>query len=374
MQKIKLRPLRLVRVGTAKLGLGQTGKQTTIVHANELKDEMNIESGTTDQDMSASEPTVPPVAPEISAGEAGAQTLLKRTPASYLFNQVYGFWFFISWFLLTVVITHEVSAEQYGVFAVALTAYNTILYIVAFGLEDATTTYVPRIFAEYGQGAAAQLIRRLLGIRMLVLLVSVSVILFGMPVIASLFSMIPLKEVNSIGITLRDPQLLAHITPIGVYIFGSSVGSLLTAVCAALMRMRLVLIISGLTQLGLLCLGFVVLKLGWGINGMLWLFAISSLFNALAFAIWLAPFLFTRNAGFRQPLTPLLKLGISAWLTNLVTGALLKQVSIILLGLFAISLVDIGYFNLSFQLADAANLLLVAGFGGRFGIGGGLCW
>ena len=64
---------------------------------------------------------------------------------------------------------------------------------------------------------------------------------------------------------------------------------------------------------------------------------------------------------------PIAQLGISAWLTNLVTGALLKQVSIILLGYFAVSITAIGYFNLSFQLGHAASLLLVTGFGGVAG-------
>ena len=59
-----------------------------------------------------------------------------------------------------------------------------------------------------------------------------------------------------------------------------------------------------------------------------------------------------------------LRLSFSAWLTNLASGALLKQISIILLGIYLISFTDIGYFNLSFQLADSANVLLVGGFAG----------
>src|SRR5437868_13951530 len=55
---------------------------------------------------------------------------------------------------------------------------------------------------------------------------------------------------------------------------------------------------------------------------------------------------------------------MSAWLNNLVSGELLKQISIILLGYFAVSLAQIAFFNLSFQLAHAASLLLVSGFGG----------
>src|SRR5438067_3293259 len=132
------------------------------------------------------------------------------------------------------------------------------------------------------------------------------------------------------------------------------------------MRMRFVFVVGGLTQLALLVLSFFVLQLGWGTNGVLWLFAICSLFNAAAFLFWLTPFLFERERPqtYVQAMKPVVQLGISAWLTNLVTGALLKQVSIILLGVFLVSIVQIGYFNLSFQLAHAASLLLVSGFGG----------
>lgn len=304
---------------------------------------------------------------ELPAGEAGAQHLLKRTPHSYLFNQLYQFWFFISWFLLTVIITHEVSGNEYGFFAVAMTAYNTILYIIAFGLEDATTTYLPRIYAEHGLAAAAAFVRRLLGVRMVILLLSVGILVFGLPLLAYLAGRIPTNTTQQIASSLHDPELISHIIPIGIYVFGSSVASLLTAVYAGIMRMRVVLVIGSLTQIGLLALGFLVLKFGWGINGMLWLLAISSLISAGAYAFIQAPLLLTRGAKYHQPMIPVVKLGISAWLTNLVTGALLKQASIIMLGIFAISLTEIGYFNLSFQLADSANLLLVAGFGGVAG-------
>ncbi|MDQ6643896.1 MAG: hypothetical protein M3Y76_05560, partial [Chloroflexota bacterium] len=82
--------------------------------------------------------------------EEEARHLLKRTPGSYLLNQVYGLWVFGSLFLLTVLVTRRLSVAEYGVFAVSLAAFNTIAYIVALGLEDATTTFVPRVFAEHG--------------------------------------------------------------------------------------------------------------------------------------------------------------------------------------------------------------------------------
>jgi len=308
-----------------------------------------------------------PPGADMPLGEIEARQLLKRTPGSYLLNQAYNLWFFVSSFLLTVIITRKLSTDQYGVYAIALSAFNTIAYIVALGLEDATTTFVPRVFSEHGKAAAAALIRRLLAFRLAILVLSVGIMLFALPALAMLIAIIPLQIAANTAAGLRDPNLLAHITPIAVYVLGNGIASLITAVCAALMRMRVVFVVGSLTQLLILVMAWIGLQLGWGVDGMLWLAALGSVFNALVFVFWLTPILFVRGASYHQPLKPILRLGVSAWLTNLAQGALLKQVSIILLGFFAVSIVQIGYFNLSFQLAHAANLLLVSGFGGVAG-------
>ena len=95
---------------------------------------------------------------QMPDSEVEAQHLLKRTPNSYVLNQVYGLWFYVSWFFLTVIITRKISTNDYGTFAIALAVFNTIAYIVALGLEDAATTYIPKILSEHGQAAAASLI------------------------------------------------------------------------------------------------------------------------------------------------------------------------------------------------------------------------
>jgi O-antigen/teichoic acid export membrane protein len=308
-----------------------------------------------------------PPGADTPPGEIEARQLLKRTPGSYLLNQAYSLWFFASMFLLTVIITRKLSTDQYGVYAIALSAFNTIAYIVALGLEDATTTFVPRVFSEHGKAAAAMLIRRLLVFRLAILALSVGIMLFALPALAMLIAIIPLQGAANTAAGLRDPNLLAHITPIAVYVLGNGIASLITAVCAALMRMRVVFVVGSVTQLLILVVAWIGLQLGWGVDGMLWLLALASVFNALILVFWLAPILFVRRASYHQPLKPILRLGVSAWLTNLAQGALLKQISIILLAYFAISIVQIGYFNLSFQLAHAANLLLVSGFGGVAG-------
>jgi O-antigen/teichoic acid export membrane protein len=359
MQKTSLRPLRLISMNADKLDKQRLEEQNEWVNNK-------IDSRGLLQPLTSNSQQIQPGSSlvEISHSEQEARLLLKRTPSSYLLNQGYGLWVFISLFLITVIVTRKLSVAEYGVYAIAMAAFNTIAYIVAFGLEDATTTFVPRVFAEHGKASAAALMRRVLYLRFAILLLSLVIMLFALPILAAIIAAIPINGSLSVAAGLRDPTLLSHITPITVYVLGNGISGLSTAICASLMRMRFVFIVGSITQLFLLGLSFVVLQLGWGINGILWLFAIGSLVNALAFIIWLAPIIFARGATYIQPLKPVVQLGFSAWLTNLVSGALLKQVSIILLGYFAVSIIQIGYFNLSFQLAHAASLLLVSGFGG----------
>lgn len=299
-----------------------------------------------------------------SQQHTGALRLLKRAPTSYLFNQAYSFWFYVSSFLFTILITREVRTEQYGIYAVIQTMINTITYIVALGLEDATTTFIPRILAENGKAEAAQLARRIVGIRFLILGVSIAIITFGLPLLATGIALLPVAGAKSISTGLQNPILVTYNIPIILYVFGSGIGNALTALCSAQLRTQIVLAVGGFTQIILLIASFALLSLGWGITGILWLQALLAIGNALAFVIWQMPFLFSPKTNFKPPMKAVLRLSFSAWLTNLASGALLKQISVILLGIYLISFTDIGYFNLSFQLADSANVLLVGGFSG----------
>lgn len=365
MQKPAFRPLRLVSMNVHNNNVSDKTDSQALEGKGESVGERENASGVAQPAVNMME-EMKAVTPReaMPQGEEEARLLLKRTPNSYLLNQLYGLWVFISLFLVTIVVTRKLTVAEYGVYAVAMAAFNTIAYIVALGLEDAMTTYLPRVFSEHGRAAGASLIRRLLLLRSLILAASLAIMLLAMPTLAFLIALIPINGAAQVAAGLRDPTLLSHIAPIAFYVLGNGITSLITAVCASLMRMRLVFIVGGLAQCVLLVMCFVVLQLGLGTNGVLWLFAAISLLTAVAFLIWLLPLLFARGATYIQPLKPVIHLGISAWLTNLVSGALLKQTLIILLGFFAVSIIEIGYFNLSAQLAHAASLLLVSGFGG----------
>ncbi|MBA2682488.1 MAG: polysaccharide biosynthesis C-terminal domain-containing protein, partial [Ktedonobacteraceae bacterium] len=224
-----------------------------------------------------------------------------------------------------------------------------------------------RILAEHGEAGAAKLTRYLLEIRLLVLILGTSLILFGLPGLAALLASLPIPGATQAAKNLADPTLLSYSTPLAVYVLGTGITNLLSALCTARLRVQIVLVIGGLLQLALLSIGFFLLQRGWGVYSVIWMQAIGSLVSAVAFAVWQAPFLLKIGSDYRPPLKAIVNVGLSAWVTNIASGALLKQISITLLGIFAVSLTQIGYFNLSFQLADAANTLLISGF---IGVGG----
>ncbi len=234
MQKLPLRPLRLVGYSTQQLDNAQIEE-----HNDHVEHKTNTRGLTTSAPLLDTIQQIQPGSPDaaIAEAESEARLLLKRTPGSYLLNQVYGLWVFGSLFLMTVIITRKLSVAEYGVYAVAMAAFNTIAYIVALGLEDATTTYIPRIFAEHGKAAAAAFIRRLLFLRFAILVGSGSIMLFAMPLLAAVIAAIPLSGTAGVAAGLRAPALLSHITPIAVYVLGNGFSSLITAVCASLVSL-----------------------------------------------------------------------------------------------------------------------------------------
>lgn len=297
---------------------------------------------------------------------ASAERLVRRAPMGFLWNQLFQLWLFGSGLLLMLVVARAVTKEQYGAFSYALTAFNTALYIAAFGLEEAATIWVPRALAEQGRGQASSVIRRLLGIRLLFLLVVCASILFLLPVAPAWLNHLPFPGANRLAVTLDNQAIQQHLPALACYVSGIGVVNLLFSVFTALLRTRVTLVISGLSQAGNLALAWLLLRLGWGVDGALWALGIVAWLTAAAYLFWLAPLLFVRRP--REPISlrPALRLSAAAWLTNLANGALVKQVAVWLLLFYlgSVALAQVGFFSLAFQLGHSAGLLLIAGLSG----------
>lgn len=304
------------------------------------------------------------VAEESSTASPEAERLLRRAPMAYLWNQLGSMWLYFASFLLTLVAARTLGQEHYGVFALALTLYNTAVYIGALGLEDAATVYVPRAVAEHGLAGAARLIRRLLIARALgVALVCVALYWVSPPLVAWL-DRAGFPGAGFLAVSLRLPDFGNLAVPLVAYIAGTGLLNLLTTIFTALLRTRLTFVVGGLAQAANVLLVLLVGSLNLGVPGLVASLALVAWITAVVYFLLLWPLLRGERRPDPQPLAPVLRLGAVAWLTNLVGGALLKQAAISLLQYAAVSLVSIGYFNLAFQSTHAAALLLIAGLGG----------
>jgi len=300
--------------------------------------------------------------------QASAEALVRRAPMSFLWNQLFQLWLFGSGLLLMLVVARGVSKEQYGAFQIALTAFNTALYLAAFGLEEAATIWVPRALTEKGRAQASSVIRRLLRTRLLFLAVVCAGILLLLPRASGWLMQLPLPGAHNLANTLANQAIQEHLAPLALYVSGIGVVNLLFFVFTALLRTRVTLVISGVSQAANLGLAWLFLRLGWGVDGALWALGIVAWLTAFAYCFWLAPVLFVRRPSRPLSLRPALRLGLAAWLTNLANGALLKQIAVWLILFYAASAalgdVQVGFFSLAFQLGHSAGLLLIAGLSG----------
>jgi|GEM_PF-465817 len=296
---------------------------------------------------------------------AEAEDLIRRAPMAYVWNQVGSLLMFGSSFLFTILVTHGLSTRQYGSLGDALTIFNTVVYLAAFGLEDATTVFIPRTLGNLGRAAASTVIRRVLVTRSLFIIAACAGLIWGIPALASGMSMVHQPWADAVSRALNVPGLDYLAPAVAAYVAGTGMMTLLASIFTALLRTRLTFFVGILQQAGILTGAYVMLHTGHDIIGVIWASAGATWLAALAYFVLLTPF--WRRSGPRQPapsFVPVLQMGWTAWLTNLVSGALLKQVAITLLQAFAVSIAVQGFFNLAFQLSHAAAFLLIAGLGG----------
>jgi O-antigen/teichoic acid export membrane protein len=302
-----------------------------------------------------------PAATDTQAGSE-ARALLNRAPSGYLWNQAYSLLVFGLNFVLSVVIARGLGAAGYGVYSILSSIVSVLLLLFAFGMEDAASVFVPRLLARDGQAGAATLIRRLLVARALIVLGIGALLALGLPLVA-----LPAQEAG-----LAPAGFAQSVTGyaglrsllLGGYLAGSAIVALQGAFFASVLKTRATLIIGGLAQALGVPLTLALLRLGYGVDGIFAAQVVVTWAAAVAFLIVLRPYL--TGAGGRVGFEggQVRSLMVSAWLTNVTNGALGKQMDIMLMSVFAVSYVAIGYYNLAYQIVSIVAVLLISGLGG----------
>ncbi|MFI5274870.1 MAG: hypothetical protein ACHQ4H_17705, partial [Ktedonobacterales bacterium] len=219
-----------------------------------------------------------------------------------------------------------------------------------------------------GRAATGALLRRILLTRALAVLLVCAALYFITPPLTAWLRGLGLPGALSLIAALHVPSFNALALPLVLYVAGTGMMNILGALFTALLRTRLTLVVGGLAQVGNVAGVYIAARLGYGVAGVIWALGLVTWAAAAVYLVLLLPLLRAKDAAVPSSeataFTPVLRLGATAWLTNLISGALLKQSAVSLMQYFFVAAASIGFFNLAFQLSHAAAFLLIAGLGG----------
>lgn len=297
-----------------------------------------------------------------------SQSLVRRAPSGFLWNQAFSLWLYISLLLYELVVRRSLPLHETGIWDLASTAANLGIYVASLGLTSAAAVYIPRALAEGGPGEAMAVAVRLVVIRLGAVVVVAAAILWGLPALAALLAQIGIPGMSSLSQSLNDPVLMQHRLVIAASVVGTGMANLMAALLTAVLRTLTVFIVGGLAQLATVVLAYVFIRpLGGGADGALSALVLPSAAAAVVYAFVLSrvlsgtgPAVSTARGKFTGPM---LKLGIASWLADLANSAFFKPLVLYQLA-FTVSLAEIPLFASVFQLGHAAALLLLTGLSG----------
>lgn len=309
----------------------------------------------------------PPFAVSVDArepiSESGKQ-LIRRAPGGYLWNQAGALWLFISLLLFEVVVRRSLPQAQTNVFDLISTEANLGFYIASLGLTNAGTVYLPRALAEGGPGQAMALAIRLVLLRVVMVLLVGTAIVFALPPLAGAAAASGWPLAGGLIHSFVVRALLQHRLAIAAYVVGVGGTTMLSALLIALVRTRVVFIFAGLSQLAQLVLAYVFIRVtGQGVDGALLAQAAPAPVTMLIFAYALWRVLKARpDRSGGTFLAPAMKLGVASWLADLPNSSLVQPVA---LGqLSAVAPTQLLFFKSTYQMGDAGAQFFTSGLGG----------
>jgi O-antigen/teichoic acid export membrane protein/2-polyprenyl-3-methyl-5-hydroxy-6-metoxy-1,4-benzoquinol methylase len=274
-------------------------------------------------------------------------TNLKRTATGFFWNQVGRTAEYILIFLFSALIARKLGAETNGIYASIMSVVYLLMTFSSFGLETVVASNFPKSFKDLT--SAGGTFKSLLIFRIcLSIVVSIAFILLRKSIIQVLH--VP-------------PTAFDYFFIIAFYFILRNITSLFTATLIAFFETRLVSIISFFIRLVELITAFVLISTGFGLYWIFLLITATSLLQIVLFSITAKSLLFSSTTE-TNPSRPLISLGGKFWLNSILEFLLGKQADILLLGIFMISLKDIGYFDVAFGFSQTINLGLTMGFYG----------
>lgn len=274
-------------------------------------------------------------------------TKLKRIASGFFWNQIGRSLEYFLIFLFSALIARKLGAEINGIYAMVLSIVYFLFVISSLGLETAISSTFPKLFGE-NISAASSAFRKLLIFRIL------SALAIGFIFYLSRYKVLELINISS--------AVFDFILVVLFYFVLRSIISLFVSFLTAFFQTRTTSFISVAIRVAELVAGFLLIQSGYGLNWIFLLLTTTSLIQIGILSFILRKELFSNSENIS--VQSIITLGGKFWLNSSLEFLFGKQTIIILLGLFSVSLTNIGFFDVAYSFTQVLNVGLMMGFFG----------
>lgn len=274
-------------------------------------------------------------------------TKLKRIASGFFWNQIGRSLEYILIFLFSALIARKLGAEINGIYATILSIVYFLFVISSFGLETAISSTFPKLFGE-NISTASSAFRKLLIFRI------ISTLAVGLIFYILRYTVLDFTNISHL--------VLDFVLVVFFYFVLRSIISLFISFLTAFFQIRTISFISVAIRSVELGAGFFLILSGYGLNWIFILLTSTSLMQVGILSFILRKELFSDSENIS--VKSIIFLGGKFWLNSALEFLFGKQASVLLLGVFAVSLSEIGNYDVAFTFAQALNYGLTMGFFG----------
>ncbi len=250
-------------------------------------------------------------------------------------------------FLLSVIAARLLGPESYGLYSIVAAFIGIYALLLSFGFNFNLNKYVPQLVAQGERGKLNHLVRHILSIRFLA---------------STLICLLLYIFSEKLSILIGRPETAYYLKVVAIVVFFQSIGELLQYLFIGLINIKPLTIINISTRILQVGFAYLILRMGYGIAGLLYVMLGTSVLATLLYLLTARKFLLSENKKF--DLKPIYRYGLIMWASVILTFILGKQVDILLLNHFLVTTAQIGFYNIAYDLSINLGVVLTVGFSG----------
>jgi len=267
--------------------------------------------------------------------------LSSRFKESFFWNFLYRLGGSVLTIASSVLIARFLKPHNYGMYATLTSLVAMLPLFVNFGLGEAINVYLPKYNATFSDKSKAKfLVTSVIKKRIFFLFILVLTCVPFVPLVSS---------------WLDYKKYYLYLALLLMVVMNLSL--LLDRVFIGFLKLKSMSFFRLATQLGGLIVIYLILKIGFGIGGILAILVLQFFVLLFFYFNSIGRLLTDKVEAF--DLRPIYTFGMTAWLVSLMNSFLAKDIGVIFLNIFRIESADIGFYKLAFVISGMVTFFTI---------------